>query len=720
MRPVPAGLPRPLSRQLSGRARRHLRERLDHAGDQGQAVLALVIGIALMLVTSGAILVENVIQHDPLVQVDALAHYAYRALEAGTNSYLNTVNAQPDLVDCSSASTTSTCDAITYDQWTQVPGTTESSGSVPEYYLWTDPQLCFSRTKTAFTKCTPTPATGNFELLQVKIIGAAGFPGHYQYQSSVASFSSGQGFLTRVWWSNYEAQDPSLTHVTPKSCHYDWSSTTYSGTDGTCGPVYFGPGDVVDGPVFTNDSVYATTDPVFGTPTNPQASSSVTTADPHCLFVDPLDGHGTPSSCVAAATQDVGRYTAATSEHGVPVEPIPTSDAQLQQVAALNGCVYSGPTTISLYATASTKSAFMNVTSPETPLTASTGHDEDNLGTNTHRCVGSHIPAPTSAHGGNGAIFVANTTSSGCSGNGDNPLDGIRQKKATPSKPATVEAQIVYPGQFSGTSSGYDFVFGETPKTDDCAGDAFVKDASHANTPSGGIPGVAGNLTIAAQNNVIITGDLEYTDCGSTFAANGDTRTCAFNPEGVNDSLGLIATNFVEINRPQKPYCSTTWRGTRCSGSETLLAHCAATVPALTAVLCNPGPTVVVDAAVLALKHSFTVDNYTISPQTGRLDVYGSIAQDWRGAVGQFGYGGGLLSGYSKYYVWDSRLQYVTIPHYLTPSTPSWLLVSSSVVMSTSCPTWPKPYPTGSTPTPTAAHYPKATTKGPTGASGAC
>ena len=724
---MPAALSRPFSRPLFRplfpqpfrHARRHLRGRLEHAGDQGQAVLALVIGIALILVTSGAILMDNVIQHDPLVQVDALAHYAYRALEAGTNSYLNTINAQPDLVNCSSASTTTTCAAIAYDQWTQVPGTTESSGNVPEYYLWTNPQLCFSQTKTAFTKCTPTPATGNFELLQVKIIGAAGFPGHYQYQSSVASFSAGQGFLTRVWWSNYEAQDPSLTHVTPNNCHYDWSSTTYSGMDGTCGPVYFGPGDVVDGPVFTNDSVYATTDPVFGTPTNSQASSSVSTADPHCLFVDPLDGHGTPSTCAAAATQDVGRYTAATSQHGLPVEPVPTSDAQLQQVAALNGCVYSGPTTISLYATASSTSAYMNVNSPETPLTTSTGHDEDNLSTNTHRCVGTHIPAPTSAHTGNGVIFVANATSS-CSGNGVNPLDGIRQGKATPRQPATIEAQIVYPGQFKGTSSGYDFVFGETPMADDCAGDVFVKDASRAHTPSGDTPGIAGNLTIAAQNNVIITGNLEYTDCGSTFAAKGHTRTCAFNPGGVNDSLGLIATNFVEVNRPEKPSCSTTKSGgIKCSGSGTLLTHCAATVTALTAVLCDPGPTVVVDAAVLALKHSFTVNNYTITPQTGRLYVYGSIAQDWRGAVGQFGYGG-LLSGYSKYYVWDSRLQYVTIPHYLTPSTPSWLLVSSSVVMSTSCPAWPKPYPTGSTSTASTANYPGATTNGPTGAAGAC
>ncbi len=695
--------------------------------EEGQAVLALVMTIALFLVTTGGILAADAVQHDPLDQIDALEHYAYRALEAGTNSYLNTINGQPGLVDCSSASTSSTCSAITYDRWTEVPGTT-SSGSTPEYYLWTNPQLCFSTSRTAFTRCTQTAATGNFELLQVEIIGAAGFPGHYRYQSSLASFSAAQGFLTRVWWSNYEAEDPSLTSTTPKACHYYWTgyegtpskptyTAAYYGSDGKCGPVYFGPQDVIDGPVFTNDSVYVTTGPVFGTPSTAHASSPVDTADPHCLFVDPLPTatHGKPSTCKTADTVDVGRYTAAFSQYGLPVEPIPTSDTQLEQVAALDGCVYSGPTLISLYATPATRSAYMNVTSLETPVTAKSGRDENNAATNTRRCVGTHLPAPTNAHTGNGVLFVANATGS-CSGNGDSPFDGIRQGKATPSHPSTIEAQIVYPGQFTGTSKGYDFVYGETPKSNDCAGDAFVKDASRKNAP-GGVPGIAGNLTIAAQNNVVVTGDLEYTDCGTVFSTTYHyERTCAFDPGGVNDSLGLIATNFVLVNRPEKPACSQQSTGVKCSASGQLLEDCktiSSTVPALTAVLCNPGPTLVVDAAILALKHSFTVDNYTIGSSTHRLYVYGTIDQDWRGAVGTFGYGS-IVSGYEKYYVWDSRLQYVTVPHYLTPSTPSWELASSSVVMTTGCPPWPEPYPSNG------QDIPASKTSAPTGAAGAC
>ena len=140
---------------------------------------------------------------------------------------------------------------------------------------------------------------------------------------------------------------------------------------------------------------------------------------------------------------------------------------------------------------------------------------------------------------------------------------------------------------------------------------------------------------------------------------------------------------------------------------------------ALPIFLCNPnlqGTSLVIDGAVLALKHSFAVNDYGIGGSTKTLDVYGSIDQDWRGAVGL----AGGSEGYDKHYVWDSRLPYVTIPHYLTPATASWELSSSSIQLATSCPGWPKPYPTGSTSTATKADYAAATTKGPTGASGAC
>ncbi|MGH9082733.1 MAG: hypothetical protein ACRDWN_05250, partial [Acidimicrobiales bacterium] len=336
-------------------------------------------------------------------------------------------------------------------------------------------------------------------------------------------------------------------------------------------------------------------------------------------------------------------------------------------------------------------------------------------------------------------IFVANSTwgnngSGTCTGDGDNPFDAIRQGRAT-----TTVAQIVAPGHFPGTTHGYNFTDDISKVGADCEGDVFVKDADTVNTPSGGVPGVAGNLTVAAANNVVVTGSLEYTDCGTKFATTNDHKSgCHYNTgtAAVNDSLGLIATNYVEVNRPGQPSCTTNYYGgggyggwggggggwgggggggggttTTCKASPVgLLGTCTkANVKDLTAVLCRPGSTVVIDAAILALSHSFAVDNYTVGGMTGQLGIFGAVAQDWRGAVGTIG-----SSGYTKDYNWDSRLQYVSIPYYLTPGTPSWALVSSSVRLTSHCPSWPAPYPSaGTTISP-------ATTVDPSGNHGAC
>lgn len=697
----------------------------------------MVLGIVMLLVTGGTLLATNTVEHDPLVQGDAVTHYAYRALEAGINSYLNTVNAQPNLVTCSTLTTRLTCtsptNGVKYDTWTQVPGTT-TAGNVPEWYLWTNPQFCFSTKKAQATACTPTSSSGNFEYVQMLVVGAAGTPGHYAYQSSVANFAPRNGFLTHIWWSNFEATDPALQGGAAGTCTYDWNNN-YGGPGSRCAEVFFGPNDVVNGPVFTNDSIYVTSKPAFGPSTNP---SPVSTADPGCLFVDPNDGHGSPPTCAQASTSDVARYTPTNSHFHVPKELPPTSDSKLKQVAALDGCVYSGPTTISFYATPTTKTGYMNVKSPETRVTSSTGQDKTNSSSNSNVCTGTRIPAPTGAHG-NGVLYVQNSTwgndgSGGCTGNGDNPFDGKLQGRTT-------TAQMVAPNHYAGTSHGYQFVddiSGHTGSTVavDCEGDAFVRDAGTANTPSTKVPGIAGNLTVAAANNIVITGNLEYTDCGGGFTGTGTTN-CAYNTgaNSVNDSLGLIATNYVEVNHPGKPRCTTTykryggWGGgggstvTTCTRTPSyVMPNCPANVSDLTAVLCNPGPTLVIDAAILALSHSFAVNEYAVATRqtgsrtpTGKLYVYGAIAQNWRGAIGTFS-GSSLVSGYSKYYTWDSRLQYVSIPYYLTPGTPSWALGSSSVVMSSSCPRWPKPYPTGAPYLTTPTKNPRTTSipgKGP-------
>jgi hypothetical protein len=146
-----------------------------------------------------------------------------------------------------------------------------------------------------------------------------------------------------------------------------------------------------------------------------------------------------------------------------------------------------------------------------------------------------------------------------------------------------------------------------------CTGDATVHGT------------LSGQLTIASANDTVVTGNVVY--------KGGFSGT---------DVLGLAATNYVEINNP------------------------------------NPGggPTnVVVDAAILASNHSFIVMNYAACRYLGTLNLTGALGQPFRGPVGTFG-GGCGNTGYTKNYVYDNRLHYLSPPLLLSIFQTAWEKVS--------------------------------------------
>ena len=715
--------------------------------ESGQAALTLVIAVVLLLVTSGGILAANAMAHDPLVQTDVVQHYAYRALEAGINSYLRTINEKPYLVNCNTTSTSSTCKHEQYDKWFQVPNTKQSTSAEPEYYLWTNPQLCFSTTAVKATTCTSSSASGNLEYVQIQVVGAAGVPGHFQYQQTVANFAPENSFLTHLWWSDYEAE-PKGTTPSRTACQWDWNNH-YGGPGSSCtsatytynGAVFFGPGDVIDGPVFTNDSIYVASDPTFGTGTSGHPHPTpIDTADPSCIVVTGPPGSTGSSPTTGCKnrltkTTSYATYTPTNSHFGLTRETPPSTDSSLETVAAQDGCVYSGPTTISFIATTANKAGYMNVYSPDTKIT--NGHDVNNAPTNHNTCVGTDIRLPDGTPNGgtgsgNGVIFVKTATGT-CASNPVNPYDAYLPMTVTvpytvtetvtvlvttythvtytyftwwQQKTVTVYKKVyktetepvtkykkVRETHVTGTRA-QPYTLTATPSTMNCAGDAFVHDANRA--PTGKVPGMAGNLTVAAANNVVITGPLVYTDCQSGF---NSKVPCTYNDGNgaVNDSLGLVADNSVVVNRPVCPPGHSGYGDPYCTSS--LLKQCATEISTATwttweDALCRPGSTLVIDAALLAVNHSFLVNNFRAGGSTGRLVVYGTMDQYWRGPVGTFS-GTQVVSGYQKYYLWDSRLQYVGIPSYLSPNLPSWGLVSSSVVFDNSCPAWPTRFPTG-------------------------
>jgi hypothetical protein len=411
----------------------------------------------------------------------------------------------------------------------------------------------------------------------------------------------------------------------------DPTAFTYTNT-GACSPVYFGPPTKVYGPIFSNDSFYVTTSTV------PKHLGPIETHDPKCVAVT-----GPPGGCVPSATS----VTGTADKHSVAYEPIPRSDSALATYAAehlptARGCLYHGPTTIE-FDTLDT----MTVWSPDS--------------TPTSTCLpsqGATVDVPNGGHPttkGNGVVYVATETTTAKCMLGANPFDNL----VTGGK--STKSQLGH----------YDRIGSTTPN---CEADAFVSDAPASTSPPPTpthpttLAGISGQLTVGSSANIVVTGNIEYTHCGGAFKSTVD-YPCTYHPAGVktpthptvtepNDVLGLIANDYVEVNRPVP----------------TSITGCTAAVTGRPgAAVCEPGP-LTIDAAILALQHSFAVNNFTATPAIGTLTVYGTIDQKWRGAVGKT-----TGRGYTKDYDWDSRVTAVTPPHYLNPSTPSWALASSAV-----------------------------------------
>jgi type II secretory pathway pseudopilin PulG len=175
-------------------------------------------------------------------------------------------------------------------------------------------------------------------------------------------------------------------------------------------------------------------------------------------------------------------------------------------------------------------------------------------------------------------------------------------------------------------------------KTVGCTG-TYAKNQVYSNNYACGDVAVrgdyGGSVTVGSENDIVITGDLTQAD-------------------GTNAMLGLIATNFVRVYHP---LVGMTTGG--CGSNEPT----------------DYTPPATVEAAMLALNHSFMVDNYHCGDANlGLLTVTGAIAQLFRGAVAT-GSGGGTATGYKKNYWYDDRLKVREPPNFLDPVQTSWRIV---------------------------------------------
>jgi type II secretory pathway pseudopilin PulG len=142
------------------------------------------------------------------------------------------------------------------------------------------------------------------------------------------------------------------------------------------------------------------------------------------------------------------------------------------------------------------------------------------------------------------------------------------------------------------------------------------------------------SVSIAAQNDIIITADLKHTG---------------------NAMMGLIANNYVRSYHPVN----------RTADFNCTNAVPAASLPHL------------FDTTILALHHAFVLDNEDCGGDLGTKTVTGAIAQYYAGSFGV--YGSYLLGGYNtEINAYDDRLKVRNPPDFLVPANTSWDIIQQA------------------------------------------
>jgi hypothetical protein len=184
--------------------------------------------------------------------------------------------------------------------------------------------------------------------------------------------------------------------------------------------------------------------------------------------------------------------------------------------------------------------------------------------------------------------------------------------------------------------------------TTGCAPSYTPTNVTYQTTSSGKFYGACGDiyvkgtyatgLTIAAADNIVITGNLQ-----NSTDTDGQTM-----PTGTA-TMGLVANQYVRVYHPvTNPGSSTS-----CTGSTSNLT---------------------IDAAILTLAHSFFVDNYDCGA-VATLTIQGAMAQQYRGAVATSKSDGSTGTAYTKNYNYDDRLRILLPPYLFDLQDTSWQIV---------------------------------------------
>ncbi|GIG39815.1 hypothetical protein Cph01nite_15770 [Cellulomonas phragmiteti] len=408
-----------------------------------------------------------------------------------------------------------------------------------------------------------------------------------------------KGFIDFLYFTDYEVMDPqALNPTSTADCaihYYDAASRSH------CSTIFFGGADVINGPLHTNDALQTNGPARF--------NGKVTTAYKAASGANYVRSGGTaPTFYIAGDPQSIATIGMPATNSQIKKE----TRSDLPAEVPVTGCLYTGPTKITFH-----DNGQMTVISPWTKATNTTG-TSDTTGTAPAKC------------GTPGASGLAAKTGSVFTGQRINipqnlvvyvqNVPSVAGNVNTTSGSTTPTGSVTCPS--GGNAIGY-------PMTDETApfsgaygcrnGDVFVQGT------------LKGNMTIASENYIYVTGDIRYSNSGE-------------------DMLGLVGNNAVWVYNPMR--VTTSWSTTT-----------------YTALL--SGSNRRIDAAILSVAHTFMVQNYNRGSARGTLTVNGAIGQKFRGPVGT-GSGASMTTGYGKDYNYDERFRYTAPPKFLSPVTTTY------------------------------------------------
>ncbi len=332
--------------------------------------------------------------------------------------------------------------------------------------------------------------------IRIRVTGRVG-----ESTRSIVADLKQSGFIDYLYFTDYEVQDPELTGDTQCSVHI------WEGRPSSCTAINFRVGDVIDGPLHSNDTLT-----VCGAVFKGKVTSS-STSKPNVI---------TPSGC------SKGTYpTGQTAPFYQPSVTMPPTNAQLKKETRndltssevpLPGCLYTGPTVITF-----TSDGKMNVKSPwtiKTQISETSG-------------IASAAPAMCGTPG---------TGTNGLGSSGGATINVIPSNVIYVQNVPTLSTDPNYrtgtPSGFSCVNSNAGWTFGSTQYP---VANEITPDGSSATKPAYGckngdvfVKGVLkGAVTVGAENYIYVTGDLTYSDAAK-------------------DIIGLVGNNAVWVWNPMK------------------------------------------------------------------------------------------------------------------------------------------------------------------------